>query len=98
MSTDPASTSQHAKGTVVNLTVSNGKVELPNVTQQPFSTANATLDGLGGLIGGLIAGAAAYWIGRIPTWRWLRGLMPVVIIPLFASIIASGCVVGPMTR
>lgn len=45
---------------------------------------------LGGLIGGLIAGAAAYWIGRIPTWRWLRGLMPVVIIPLFASIIASG--------
>ncbi|MCP1504173.1 PTS system fructose-specific IIC component [Curtobacterium herbarum] len=45
---------------------------------------------LGGLVGGLIAGAAAYWIGRIPTWRWLRGLMPVVIIPLFASIIASG--------
>ncbi|MFJ4221446.1 fructose-specific PTS transporter subunit EIIC [Curtobacterium luteum] len=45
---------------------------------------------LGGLVGGLIAGGAAYWIGRIPTWRWLRGLMPVVIIPLFASIIASG--------
>ncbi|ROS78310.1 PTS system D-fructose-specific IIA component (F1P-forming) (Frc family) /PTS system D-fructose-specific IIB component (F1P-forming) (Frc family) /PTS system D-fructose-specific IIC component (F1P-forming) (Frc family) [Curtobacterium sp. PhB130] len=45
---------------------------------------------LGGLVGGLIAGAAAYWIGRIPVWRWLRGLMPVVIIPLFASIIASG--------
>ncbi|MDQ8046622.1 MAG: PASTA domain-containing protein, partial [Patulibacter sp.] len=38
---------QHAKGTVVNLTVSNGKVELPDVTQQPFSTANATLAGLG---------------------------------------------------
>ncbi|MCJ1714107.1 fructose-specific PTS transporter subunit EIIC [Curtobacterium sp. VKM Ac-2922] len=45
---------------------------------------------LGGLVGGLIAGAAAYWIGRIPVWRWLRGLMPVVIIPLLASIIASG--------
>jgi fructose PTS system EIIBC or EIIC component len=45
---------------------------------------------LGGLIGGLLAGAAAYWIGRIPTWRWLRGLMPVVIIPLLASIVASG--------
>jgi PTS system fructose-specific IIC component len=45
---------------------------------------------LGGLVGGLIAGGAAYWIGRIPTWRWLRGLMPVVIIPLVASIIASG--------
>jgi serine/threonine-protein kinase len=47
MSTDPASASLHAKGTVVNLTVSNGKVELPNVTQQPFATANATLAGLG---------------------------------------------------
>ncbi|NUU15530.1 Stk1 family PASTA domain-containing Ser/Thr kinase [Curtobacterium pusillum] len=47
MSTDPAAASQHAKGTVVNLTVSNGKVELPNVTQQPFATANATLAGLG---------------------------------------------------
>ena len=45
---------------------------------------------LGGLVGGLLAGGAAYWIGRIPTWRWLRGLMPVVIIPLLASIIASG--------
>jgi fructose PTS system EIIBC or EIIC component len=45
---------------------------------------------LGGLVGGLLAGAAAYWIGRIPTWRWLRGLMPVVIIPLLASIVASG--------
>ncbi|MFS2029154.1 MULTISPECIES: Stk1 family PASTA domain-containing Ser/Thr kinase [unclassified Curtobacterium] len=47
MSTDPAASSQHTKGTVVNLTVSNGKVELPNVTQQPFSTANATLAQLG---------------------------------------------------
>ena len=47
MSSDPAATSQHTKGTVVNLTVSNGKVQLPNVTQQPFSTANATLAGLG---------------------------------------------------
>ncbi|WP_419818345.1 PTS fructose transporter subunit IIABC [Glaciibacter flavus] len=45
---------------------------------------------LGGLVGGLLAGAAAYWIGRIPAPRWLRGLMPVVIIPLLASIFASG--------
>ncbi|MBT2502663.1 fructose-specific PTS transporter subunit EIIC [Curtobacterium sp. ISL-83] len=45
---------------------------------------------LGGLVGGLLAGATAYWIGRIPVWRWLRGLMPVVIIPLLASIVASG--------
>lgn len=47
MSSDPAAGSQHSKGTVVNLTVSNGKVQLPNVTQQPFSTANSTLAGLG---------------------------------------------------
>ncbi|ARC57769.1 PTS system fructose-specific EIIABC component [Frondihabitans sp. 762G35] len=45
---------------------------------------------LGGLIGGLLAGAAAYWIGKPRVPRWLRGLMPVVIIPLLASIVASG--------
>jgi eukaryotic-like serine/threonine-protein kinase len=47
MSSDPASGTVHTKDTVVNLTVSNGKVKLPNVTQQPFSTANSTLAGLG---------------------------------------------------
>ncbi|MGG7306409.1 Stk1 family PASTA domain-containing Ser/Thr kinase [Curtobacterium sp. AB451] len=47
MSTDPAASSTHTKGTVVNLTVSNGKVELPNVTQQPFQNASDTLTGLG---------------------------------------------------
>lgn len=47
MSSDPANGTQHTKGTVVNLTVSNGKVDLPDVTQQPFSTANATLAALG---------------------------------------------------
>jgi PTS system fructose-specific IIC component len=45
---------------------------------------------IGGLVGGLIAGGAAYAIGRLQVPSWLRGLMPVVIIPLFASIIASG--------
>ncbi|GAA2004640.1 fructose-specific PTS transporter subunit EIIC [Brevibacterium samyangense] len=45
---------------------------------------------IGGIIGGLIAGYAARWIGGLPAPRWLRGLMPVVIIPLAASIIASG--------
>jgi PTS system fructose-specific IIC component len=45
---------------------------------------------IGGLVGGLIAGGAAYAIGRLQVPRWLRGLMPVVIIPLFASLIASG--------
>ncbi|NLG54055.1 MAG: PTS transporter subunit EIIA [Rhodococcus sp.] len=41
---------------------------------------------IGGLVGGLIAGALALWIGRTPVPDWLRGLMPVVIIPLFATL------------
>ncbi|RPE78721.1 MULTISPECIES: fructose-specific PTS transporter subunit EIIC [unclassified Frondihabitans] len=45
---------------------------------------------LGGLVGGLLAGAAAYYIGKLDVPRFVRGLMPVVIIPLFASIFASG--------
>ncbi|MET3767844.1 PTS system fructose-specific IIC component [Marisediminicola sp. UYEF4] len=48
---------------------------------------------IGGLVGGLLAGAIAYWIGRIDVPRWLRSLMPVVIIPLFASIGASGLMI-----
>lgn len=48
---------------------------------------------LGGIVGGLLAGAAAYWLGRLSPPAWLRGLMPVVIIPLLASIAASGLMV-----
>ncbi|GAB2477310.1 fructose-specific PTS transporter subunit EIIC [Luteococcus sediminum] len=55
------------------------------------AVAGATGAGfLGALVGGLIAGAVAAWIGgwRVP--RWLRGLMPVVIIPLLATLVAGG--------
>jgi PTS system fructose-specific IIC component len=45
---------------------------------------------LGGIVGGLIAGYVAHSIGKLNVARWLRGLMPVVIIPLVASIAASG--------
>ena len=45
---------------------------------------------IGGIVGGLLAGVAAWWIGAWKVPRWLRGLMPVVIIPLLASIVASG--------
>ncbi|WP_403020733.1 fructose-specific PTS transporter subunit EIIC [Salinibacterium sp. GXW1014] len=48
---------------------------------------------LGGIVGGLLAGAIAYAIGRLNPPAWLRGLMPVVIIPLLASIVASGLMV-----
>lgn len=44
---------------------------------------------IGGIVGGLIAGFTALWISRIAAPRWLRGLMPVVIIPLFASLIVG---------
>jgi PTS system fructose-specific IIC component len=45
---------------------------------------------LGGIVGGLLAGYIAHLIGTWAVPRWLRGLMPVVIIPLLASIVASG--------
>ncbi|MDQ4490218.1 fructose-specific PTS transporter subunit EIIC [Sinomonas sp. ASV486] len=45
---------------------------------------------LGGIVGGLLAGYTAHWLASLPAPRWLRGLMPVAIIPLLASIVASG--------
>ncbi len=48
---------------------------------------------IGGIIGGLLAGFVAWWLGSLNAPRWLRGLMPVVIIPLVASIVASGLMV-----
>jgi len=45
---------------------------------------------LGGIVGGLLAGYTASWLAKRPAPRWLRGLMPVAIIPLVASIVASG--------
>ncbi|GLP72983.1 PTS lactose transporter subunit IIC [Mycobacterium antarcticum] len=44
---------------------------------------------IGGIVGGLIAGFTALWISRITVPRWLRGLMPVVIIPLIASLVVG---------
>jgi fructose PTS system EIIBC or EIIC component len=44
---------------------------------------------IGAIIGGVLAGVIAHWIGswKVPTWA--RGLMPVMVIPLFTSIIAG---------
>jgi fructose PTS system EIIBC or EIIC component len=44
---------------------------------------------LGGIIGGVLAGVIAAWIGgwRIPAW--MRGLMPVLIIPLLTTLLAG---------
>ncbi len=48
---------------------------------------------IGGIAGGLLAGFVALWFARLDVPRWLRGLMPVVIIPLIASIVASGILI-----
>jgi PTS system fructose-specific IIC component len=59
-----------------------------------------TLDAgfLGGLIGGIIAGLAALWISRWKLPTGVRGLQPVVIIPLLATIISSGLMVVVLAR
>ncbi len=44
---------------------------------------------IGGIVGGLIAGFAALWISKWTVPKWFRGLMPVVIIPLCASLIVG---------
>ena len=44
---------------------------------------------LGGIIGGVLAGVAAHWVSswKVPTWA--RGLMPVLVIPLLATLISG---------
>ncbi|GAA4641796.1 PTS fructose transporter subunit IIABC [Gordonia humi] len=44
---------------------------------------------IGGIVGGLIAGVIALWISRIPLPQWARGLQPVVIIPLIATLVTG---------
>ena len=45
---------------------------------------------IGAIIGGLLGGFIAYGFTRLNPPRWLRGLMPVVIIPLVGSLLAGG--------
>jgi len=45
---------------------------------------------IGGIVGGLLAGVVAHWIASFEVPKFVRGLMPVVIIPLFATLISGG--------
>lgn len=45
---------------------------------------------LGGIVGGLLAGFVAYLMTLPKLPRWLAGMMPVVIIPLLATLVSSG--------
>jgi PTS system fructose-specific IIC component len=53
---------------------------------------------IGGLIGGVIAGLAALWISRLRVPTFMRGLMPVVVIPLGATLIAGGLMIMVLGR
>ncbi|MGN6131874.1 MAG: PTS fructose transporter subunit IIABC [Nocardioidaceae bacterium] len=44
---------------------------------------------LGGIIGGVLAGLLAHWIAGWKVPAWLRGLMPVVVIPLLATLVSG---------
>ena len=44
---------------------------------------------IGGLVGGLLAGVVALWLSRLPLPQWARGLQPVVIIPLVATLVTG---------
>ncbi len=44
---------------------------------------------LGGIVGGVLAGVVALWITRWKVPVWMRGLMPVLVIPLLATLISG---------
>ena len=44
---------------------------------------------IGGLIGGILSGFLAAWLAGLIAPRWLRSLMPVVIIPLLTTLVTG---------
>ena len=44
---------------------------------------------IGGLVGGILAGYFAAWLAGMNVPRWLRGLMPVVVIPLGTTLVVG---------
>ncbi len=48
---------------------------------------------LGGIVGGVLAGLAALWVSRWKVPTWARGLMPVVVIPLVATLLSGAVMI-----
>ena len=44
---------------------------------------------IGGFVGGILAGYFAAWLAGLNVPRWLRGLMPVVVIPLGTTLVVG---------
>jgi PTS system fructose-specific IIC component len=53
---------------------------------------------LGGIIGGALAGYVAHWLAQRTVPPWLRGLMPVVVIPLGATLVCGFIMVVVLGR
>ncbi|MCH1869062.1 fructose-specific PTS transporter subunit EIIC [Nocardioides sp. CFH 31398] len=53
---------------------------------------------IGGIIGGVLAGLVAAWIARWKVPAWARGLMPVLVIPLLATLITGLIVIVVLGR
>ena len=53
---------------------------------------------LGGIIGGVMAGYVALWISRWKVAPWARGLMPVLLIPLLATLITGVVMIAVLSK
>ncbi len=65
------------------------------------AVANSTIVNagfLGGIVGGVLAGLVAHWIATRPVPTWLRGLMPVLVIPLGATLVAGALMLLVLAR
>ncbi|SPF68244.1 protein-Npi-phosphohistidine-sugar phosphotransferase [Propionibacterium ruminifibrarum] len=70
-----------------------GLAERPGIVPGFVAGAIASLTGagfIGAIVGGLVGGFVAYWFTTLNAPRWLRGLMPVAVIPLVGSLISGG--------
>jgi PTS system fructose-specific IIC component len=53
---------------------------------------------LGGIIGGVMAGFVALWVSRWKVAPWARGLMPVLLIPLLATMISGVVMIAVLSK